>query len=90
MSELGELKTSRGFGVDRWGGQGGGISFGSANGLRAQVFVFLALGSVVARESTTKALSFTDAFGPLSGGKFGQSDGIDIHGVRVRGGSRGG
>ena len=42
----------------------------------------------MARESTMKALSFTDAFGPFSRGKFGQSDGIDIHGIRVRGGSR--
>ena len=44
----------------------------------------------MARESTTKALSFTDAFGPFSRGKFGQSDGIDIHSIRVSGGSRGG
>ena len=64
--------------------------FGSTDVLRARVSVFFALGGVVTRESTPKALSFTDAFGPFSGGKFGQSDGIDIHGIRVRGGSRGG
>ena len=37
-----------------------------------------------------KAFSFTNTFGFFSGGKFRQGDGIDIHGIQVRGGSRGG
>ena len=64
------------FGVNRWGGRRRGVGFGSTDVLGVRVSVFLALGGVVARESTTKALSFPDAFGPFSRGKFGQSDGI--------------
>ena len=68
----------------------GGISFGGVNGLRARVFVFLALGGVVAGASAMKALSLTDAFGSFGGGKFRQGDGVDVHGIRIRRGSRGG
>ena len=39
--------------------------------LRARVSVLLALGGVEARESAAKALSFTNALGPFSRGKFG-------------------
>ena len=78
------------FSVNRWRGQRRVVGFGSSDVLRARGSVFFALGGIVTRESTMKALSFMDALGPFSGGKFGQSDGIDIHGVRVRGGSRGG
>ena len=65
-----DVDGRRSFGVDWWGGQGGGVSFGNTDGLRASVFVFLALGSVVAGELAMEASSFTDALGPFGGGKF--------------------
>ena len=42
------------------------------------------------RKSAMEAPPFMNAFGPFGGGKFRQGDGVDVHGIRVRGGSRGG
>ena len=55
-----------------------------------RVLIFLTLGGVVSRKSAMKASSFTNAFGSFSGSKFRQGDGINIHGIWVKGGLRGG
>ena len=59
------------------------------NGLRVSVFISFALGSIVSQEPTAKISLFTDTFGSLSGGELREGDGIDVHGVRGGGGSRG-
>ena len=51
---------------------------------------FCPSGAVVPRELAAKASSFMDAFGPFGGGEFRQGDGVDVHGIQVGGGSRGG
>ena len=76
----------RDIGFDRWGCQGRGAGFGRTDGLRARALVFFALGGVVSDESAMKTSSLTNAFGSFGGGEFGQGDGINIHGVRIRGG----
>ena len=55
-----------------------------------RVLVFLTLGGVVSRKSAAKAFSFTNASGFFSGSEFGQGDGVNVHGVWIRGGLRGG
>ena len=37
-------------------------------------------------KSAAKASSFMNAFGPFGGGEFRKGNGIDIHGIQVRGG----
>ena len=61
--------------------------FSRADGLRARIL--LALGSVVFRKSAMKKSLIADAFGPFSGCELREGDGIDVHGIRVRGGLRG-
>ena len=55
-----------------------------------RALVFLALGGIVSGKSTMEASTFMNTLGSLSGCEFGKGDGVDIHGIRVRGGLRGG
>ena len=63
-----------------------GVSFSGTNGLGTrvgQILRFLALRSIVSRNSTVEASPFSDAFGSFSRGKFGEGDSIDVHSIRV-------
>ena len=55
-----------------------------------RILVLLALGCVVSGNPAAKASSFTNTLGSLGGGELGKGNGVSIHGVWVRGGSRGG
>ena len=48
-----------------------------------------ALSCVMSRESASEAPSLTNALGTFCGGKLGESEGVYVHGVGVRGGSSG-
>ena len=53
-----------------------------------RVLVPLTLGGIVLRESAMKAFSLTDTLSSFGGGELGKGNGVDIHGVWVRGGLR--
>ena len=55
-----------------------------------KVLVSLTLGGIVSEKSAAETSSFTNAFGFYSEGEFEKGDGVNIHGIWVRGGLRGG